>query len=123
MIDVFVTCCKEDVDIILDTTRAACAVDYPEQNFRVVVCDDVADSVLKEAVESLSNLYPNLIYWSRPKVRGKPHHFKAGNLIAATEMVAHLPSGPAEYIAALDADMIPEPHWLRTLMAHMVIDT
>ena len=26
-VDVFVTCCKEDVDVVLDTTRAACAVD------------------------------------------------------------------------------------------------
>jgi cellulose synthase/poly-beta-1,6-N-acetylglucosamine synthase-like glycosyltransferase len=121
-VDVFVTCCKEDIDIILDTARAACAVDYPQDRFRVVVCDDGADPVLREAVIALREQHANLFYWARTKVKGKPHHFKAGNLIAATEMVTRLPSGAGEFIAALDADMIPEPHWLRTLMAHMVID-
>jgi cellulose synthase/poly-beta-1,6-N-acetylglucosamine synthase-like glycosyltransferase len=121
-IDVFLTCCKEDVDVVLDTTRAACAVDYPLDRFRIIVCDDGADPELKSAVEALQPDYPNLYYHARVKVKGKPHHFKAGNLIAATEMVTSLPGGAGEYIAALDADMIPEPEWLRAIMAHMVID-
>jgi cellulose synthase/poly-beta-1,6-N-acetylglucosamine synthase-like glycosyltransferase len=33
-----------------------------------------------------------------------------------------LEDGTGEYIAALDADMIPEPAWLRAIIAHMVID-
>ncbi|KAJ9611704.1 hypothetical protein H2200_004888 [Cladophialophora chaetospira] len=121
-VDVFVTCCKEDIDVIMDTVRAACVVDYPRDRFRVVVCDDGGDAQVKQAITNLRETYPNLIYWARIKVKGKPHHFKAGNLIAATDMVATLPEGPGEFIAALDADMIPEPEWLRTLMAHLVID-
>ena len=121
-VDVFITCCKEDLDVILDTVRAACAVDYPTERFRIVVCDDGADSQVRDSIEILRETYPNLMYWARQKVKGKPHHFKAGNLIAATEMVATLPDGPGEFIAALDADMIPESEWLRTLMAHLVID-
>ncbi|ETI20843.1 hypothetical protein G647_07186 [Cladophialophora carrionii CBS 160.54] len=121
-VDVFVTCCKEDIDVILDTVRAACVIDYPRDRFRVVVCDDGGSEELRKAVGMLQTCYTNLLYWARVKVKGKPHHFKAGNLIAATDMVATLPEGPGEFIAALDADMIPEPEWLRTLMAHLVID-
>ncbi|EON68177.1 hypothetical protein W97_07326 [Coniosporium apollinis CBS 100218] len=121
-VDVFITCCKEDVDVVLDTVRAACAVDYPQDRFRVVVCDDGADQELKKAVLDLSDDYPNLFYHARVKVKGVPHHYKAGNLIGGTGFVTTLRAGPAEYIAALDADMIPEPEWLRAIMAHMVID-
>ena len=121
-VDVFITCCKEDVDVILDTARAACAQDYPSSRFRVVVCDDGADPELRLGVEGLTLEHPNLYYHARIKIKGKPHHFKAGNLIAATEMVEQLPGGAGEFIAALDADMIPEPDWLRCIIAHMVME-
>ncbi|KUJ12185.1 uncharacterized protein LY89DRAFT_738802 [Mollisia scopiformis] len=121
-VDVFVTCCKEDVDIVLDTTRAAAAVDYPQDRFRVVVLDDGKDPELEKAIEDLSDEYPNVYYHARVKVKGKPHHFKAGNLTGGTERVSQLENGHAEFIAALDADMIPEPDWLRAIIAHMVND-
>lgn len=121
-VDVFVTCCKEDVDVVLDTTRAAATVDYPADRFRVVVLDDGADPELKEAIENLGREYPNVYYFARIKIKGVPHHAKAGNLIGGTEFVTKLPGGCGEHIAALDADMIPEPDWLRSIMAHMVAD-
>ncbi|KAF2091600.1 glycosyltransferase family 2 protein [Saccharata proteae CBS 121410] len=122
-IDVFVTCCKEDVDVVLDTARAACGVDYPADRFRVVVLDDGADPELKQAVEELSLQYSNVYYHARVKVKGVPHHAKAGNLIGGTDLVTRLPGGAGEYIAALDADMIPEPDWLRAIVAHLVLDS
>jgi cellulose synthase/poly-beta-1,6-N-acetylglucosamine synthase-like glycosyltransferase len=122
-VDVFITCCKEDVDIVLDTTRAACAVDYPKDRFRVVVLDDGKDSELQRTVQDLSLVYPNLYYHARIKIKGVPHHFKAGNLTGGTEFVTKLEGGEGEYIAALDADMIPEPEWLRAIIAHLVNDS
>lgn len=121
-VDVFITCCGEDVDLVLDTTRAACAVDYPKDRFRVVVLDDGKDAKLEEAVTNLAQEYPNLSYHARVKIKGKPHHFKAGNLTGGTGYVTEFVDGEAEYIAALDADMIPEPEWLRAIIAHMVND-
>ncbi len=59
-VDVFITCCKEAVDVVLDTTRAACSIDYPQDRFRVVVLDDGKDSELEKAVNDLSEQYPNL---------------------------------------------------------------
>jgi hypothetical protein len=72
-------------------------------------------------VEDLQSLqYPNLYYHVR--VKTKPHHAKAGNLIGGTDYVTKLEGGAGEYIAALDADMIPEPDWLRAVVAHAVRD-
>lgn len=121
-VDVLITCCKEDIDVVLDTVRAACATDYPQDRFRVVILDDGKDWVLKKAAEDLRLEYPNLYYHSRLKVKGMPHHFKAGNLSDGTFFVTTLEDGAGEYIAALDADMIPEPDWLRALLGHAVKD-
>lgn len=121
-VDVFVTCCKEDVQIITDTVRAAAAIDWPSSCFRIVVLDDGADPDLKSAIEDVSLLYPNVYYTARTKVKGVPHHFKAGNLNHGLQFVSDLPGGPSTYIAALDADMIPEPEWLRAIIAHLVIE-
>jgi hypothetical protein len=121
-VDVFVTCCKEEVDLIADTVRAACTVDYPIDRFRVILLDDGADPALQEEIESMQETYPNVYYRSREKIPGKPHHFKAGNLNYGFEEVTRLPGGAAQFAAALDADMIPEREWLRALLPHMLVD-
>ncbi|KAF2671962.1 nucleotide-diphospho-sugar transferase [Microthyrium microscopicum] len=122
-VDVFVTCCKEDTDLVLDTVRGACDIDYPMDRFRVIVLDDGRDTDLEDECEKLrETMWPNLYYRSREKIPGKPHHFKAGNLNYGFEEVRHMPGGAAQFAAALDADMIPERHWLRALMPHMLVE-
>lgn len=66
-VDVLITCCREDLEIIMDTTRAACALDYPKDSFRVFVCDDGASEEVKNAVQNLHQTYPNVYYTSRIK--------------------------------------------------------
>lgn len=123
-VDVFVTCCGEDMEILLDTVRAACDVDYPPDRFRVLVLDDGESAELRSAVTKLQQQqrYHNLHYAARIKIKGLPHHFKAGNLNYGLSYVHALDGGPGEYVAALDADMIPERDWLRAIMAHLVHD-
>jgi len=121
-VDILVVCCNEDIDVILDTVRSACLLDYPTDKFRIAVCDDGKDADLKKAVEALKLIYPNLYYNARIVPKGTPHNFKAGNLRAGTEFMANLKGGPAEYLAGLDADMIASPHWLRAALPHMVHD-
>jgi cellulose synthase/poly-beta-1,6-N-acetylglucosamine synthase-like glycosyltransferase len=106
----------------LDTARAACVVDYPSDRFRVVILDDGKDEKLEKAINDLALEYPNIYYHARIKIKGVPHHFKAGNLTGGTDLVTKLDGGKAEYIAALDADMIPEKDWLRAIIAHFVND-
>lgn len=119
-VDVIITCCGEQIDILIDTIRATCVLDYPPGRFRVIVSDDANDAELSKFVESISVRYTNVTYTARQI--GKPHGYKAGNLNHALTLVEKLPGGPGEYVASLDSDMIPQPDWLRALIPHLVLD-
>ncbi|CAL3970657.1 unnamed protein product [Diplocarpon coronariae] len=121
-VDVFVTCCGEEDDVVLDTVRAALEQDYPRDRFRVIVLDDGASATLEASVSQLSYTYSNVYYMARKKTPGVPHHFKAGNLNYGLAQVDLLPGGASEFMAALDADMIPEPDWLRAILPHLLVD-
>ena len=105
-VDVFITCCGEEDGLILDTVRAACDLDYPLDRFRVILLDDGPSQALESAVAHFAKHTPNLLYLSRSKIPGVPHHFKAGNLNYGLEQSLALPGGPSTYMAALDADMV-----------------
>ena len=122
MVDVLVTSCGEDDDLIMDTVRACCDLDYPLDRFRVILLDDAKSENLKKLCEDLGELYHNCYYRSRPKFPGVPHHFKSGNLNYGLAEGHTFPGGASEYVAALDADMIPEQHWLRAIMPHLILD-
>jgi hypothetical protein len=108
-VDVFVTCCKEDNDLVMDTARAACDQNYPQDKFRVIILDDGKSTELEQMVHEASKMWPNLYYMSREKIPGVPHHFKAGNLNYGLEQITLLPGGSAEFVGALDADMVCFP--------------
>ena len=121
-VDVLITCCGEDDDLIMDTVRAACDLDYPDDRFRVILLDDGKSAPLERACEDLKDIYSNIFYKARAKIPGVPHHFKAGNLNYGLDEVHNMPGGAGEFMAALDADMIPEQHWLRAVLPHMLLD-
>ena len=106
MVDVLVTCCREDDNIVMDTVRAACDQDYPTDRFRVIILDDGASARLEEMAREASKMWPNLYYMARKKIPGVPHHFKAGNLNYGLEQGRLFEDEISEYIAALDADMV-----------------
>ena len=62
-VDVFAPCCGEDLDVILDTTRAAAALDYPNAKFRVVVLDDGDSAEVQKKVTDMR--IPNVYYTAR----------------------------------------------------------
>lgn len=105
-VDIFVTCCKEDNEVIMDTVRATCDQDYPPDKFRVIILDDGKSAELEQITHEASKVWPNLIYMSREKTTNVPHHFKAGNLNYGLEQITLLPGGSAEFVGALDADMV-----------------
>lgn len=121
-VDVFITCCGEDDELVLDTVRAACDLEYPRSQYRVVLLDDGKSAELERACAALNDTYGNVYYVSRPKYPGVPHHFKSGNLNYGLEAVTKFPGGAGEYIAALDADMIPERDWLRAILPHLLLN-
>lgn len=124
-VDVFITCCREPNDVIIDTVAAAVAQDYPSQRFRVFILDDGHDEKLQEAMKRLSTRSaetngPKVWYLSRKLEAGFRSYFKAGNLQFGIE--ESMRWGGSEYIASLDSDMIPEPDWLRRMIPHLLLD-
>lgn len=110
-VDILIPICKEKLDIVQDTVRAALKIDYPQNCFRVVITDDGMSAELQIWVNELSAEFPNLHYTAR-EVKGA---FKAGNLNHAYEFLGTLPGGRSEFLAGLDSDMIPERKWLRAM--------
>ena len=106
----------------MDTVRAACALDYPPESYRVVVLDDSRSKSVRESVERLSQeqSYKNLYYASRDV--DVLSFSKFGNLNFGLGYVDGLPSGPSDFVAILDIDMIPLPYWLRAVLPYLVAD-
>jgi len=105
-VDVILPVCNEKIDIIQDTVRATLNIDYPTTRFRVIVSDDGDNPLLKAWVEQRQQ--KNLHYTAR--VKKGAAGYKAGNLNHAMRVADGLPGGSAEYVAGLDADMMPERH-------------
>ena len=124
-VDILITCCGEPISIIMNTVLAVAAQDYPVPNFRVFVLDDGHDDELRHAVEMLqlrrnSVASPLVMYLSRIVMPGEESHFKSGNLRFGIEESQRLGAG-SEFLAGLDADMIPEPDWLRRMVPHLLL--
>ncbi|KAL9008667.1 MAG: hypothetical protein Q9180_009481 [Flavoplaca navasiana] len=124
-IDILVTCCGEDVDVILDTVTAAAAQDYPSKCYRVLVLDDGHDDELRRRVADLKPWLKerdlaSVEYLSRHVKKGTRSFFKAGNLNHGINVDSE-GSHPSEYFAGLDCDMIAEPDWLRKCIGHMLL--
>ncbi|KAI9043143.1 uncharacterized protein KD926_004326 [Aspergillus affinis] len=124
-VDICITCCGEDLDVIMDTVAGAASQSYPRDRFRVFLLDDAKSSALETAVREFNNQRPNgfqnVIYLARKKQQGAPHHYKAGNLRYGLSESARR-GGGAEFVAALDVDMIPVKDWLRRVVPHLLLD-
>ncbi|KAL8706899.1 MAG: hypothetical protein Q9201_000059 [Fulgogasparrea decipioides] len=118
-VDVFITYCGEELDVLIDTVRAVIAQDYPDDRYRVIVLDDSASSSVKAEVGMLGQ--GKNVYYSTRGSKPKTHA-KAGNLNHGLQYVSTLPGGASDFIAVLDVDMIPSQRWLRVLVPHLVAD-
>lgn len=116
-VDVLLPCCGEPAEVIMDTVRAACALDYPISQFRVLVLDDGRSSQLQQSVTELQSQYPHLSYHSRGRQSGQVFA-KSGNLnYALTTLQQKI---EPEFCAILDADSIPSPDFLRAILPHLL---
>jgi cellulose synthase/poly-beta-1,6-N-acetylglucosamine synthase-like glycosyltransferase len=118
-VDVLITCCGEPADIILDTVRAACALDYPTSLLRVRVLDDGASTELQDAITKLHLKWSHLHYHTRGKQSGKSFA-KAGNLNYA--LFSLQTEDPPEFCTVVDADSILMPEFLRATLPHLLLD-
>ncbi|KAJ3337837.1 hypothetical protein HDU93_000456 [Gonapodya sp. JEL0774] len=114
-VDILIPCCTEPVELIKDTVKAALGQDYPRECFMVHICDDGGDDVLREWIQNelIKDRGLNVNYIRRVKIKGVPHHFKAGNMNHALSVTG------GEYVAVLDSDMITSPDFLLTLVPYL----
>ena len=124
-VDIMITCCGEPVEIVINTIAAAASQDYPHGRSRVFILDDGHDAELQQAVEMLELRLDkaargSINYLSRTVPPGQPSHFKSGNLRFGIEESQRLGSG-SDLVAGLDADMVPEPKWLRSMVPHVLL--
>ena len=119
-VDILIPCCGESHDIVLDTVRAACALDYPKDRYRVVLLDDSNSPHLESQIAILrnahSNTNPNLFYTARGV--DVTTHSKGANLNHGLRFEQKL--GSSEYVAVLDVDMIPMPNFLRAQLPQLI---
>ncbi|KAL3431905.1 nucleotide-diphospho-sugar transferase [Aspergillus tetrazonus] len=124
-VDVFIPTCGEPLDVVLDTIRAACTLDYPTSRFRVLVLDDAGSVTLKKSIEELRlTSYPNLSYNSRLSSAKGRVFAKSANLNYALFTLQQDPAfqPQPEYCAILDADCIPTPDFLRATLPHLLLN-
>lgn len=117
-VDILIPYCGEGDEMVINTAKAACACDYPSELLRAIILDDSHSHELAQKVENTKEQWPNLSYASR-NVDVKTHS-KASNLNFGVRYLESLEGSKAPYIAVLDADMIPEPTWLRCVLPHVL---
>lgn len=117
-VDILIPYCGEGDEMVLNTAKAACACDYPSNLLRAIILDDSHSSELARKVEKIQNQLPNISYASR-NIDVKTHS-KASNLNFGIRYLETLGRSQAPYVAVLDADMIPEPAWLRCVLPHLL---
>jgi cellulose synthase/poly-beta-1,6-N-acetylglucosamine synthase-like glycosyltransferase/thioredoxin-like negative regulator of GroEL len=99
-VDIFVPTFNEDPTLLRATLEACVRMDYPHKTY-------VLDDGRRPEVEALAREL-GIEYISRPDNR----HFKAGNLNYAFERT------DGEFVVVLDADHVPEPHFITRLIGY-----
>lgn len=125
-VDIIITSCGEPWEIVINTITAATMQDYPSERFRIFVLDDGHDADLRHAVNLLklrleNAAGPAIIYLSRTVKPGQDSYFKSGNLRFGIEESQRY-GERSEFLAGLDADMIPKSDWLKRMVPHLLID-
>lgn len=116
-ISVLVPTYDESEEILEETLRSCCAMDYPQERLHVYLLDDGKRAFARQLVERLQgelrgSWRTQLVYAARDKIPGQPHHAKAGNLNYALNDIRV----PGDFVVVFDADMAPQPEFLqRTL--------
>lgn len=119
-VDVLITYCGEELNVLMDTVRATTALDYPTDKYRIIVLDDSVSANVKAQIEKLGSQNQNVHYTTRgtrPKT-----HTKAANLNHGLKYCSTMSGGASELVAVLDVDMMPRRHWLRALVPHILVE-
>lgn len=125
-VDVYITCYNEPVEVIEASTIAAMNLEYPGEKLYVRVLDDGKRSSIHDMVKRLQsqarymNRKTRVLECVRDKVKGTPHHAKAGNINNC--LLKGSSDSDAEFILVLDCDMILHPDFLLKTLGHFYVE-
>ncbi|CAF1017911.1 unnamed protein product [Adineta steineri] len=125
IVDVFIVCCNEPYDILLDTVRSALSLNYPKDKYRIWILDDGNDKSIEENMIKISKTYETLLhvkYIRRLKQKNTPHYYKAGNLNNGIREVKQIIGQVGDYVLVQDVDMILHPDFLLRTLPHFKED-
>ena len=97
----------------LNCARRCLAFDYPQEKLQILVGDDSNRPEVSRAIDAFALANPRVQICRR----GNNHGFKPGNLNRM------LKDTTGDYILILDSDFLPEPDFLRRLVAPVVRDS
>lgn len=103
------------------TAIAALNMNYPGSKLTIHILDDGKIPDVEKMVKRLDfqcqymQREATIVYVARDKVKGIPHHAKAGNINNA---ILKQGPGQGEYILVLDCDMIVHPDFLMRSLGH-----
>jgi cellulose synthase/poly-beta-1,6-N-acetylglucosamine synthase-like glycosyltransferase len=98
--------------VALDCARCCMAFDYPEDKLQILLGDDSNNPNIMQEIDHFAEHNPRVKVLRRTNRIG----FKSGNLNHVNEHTT------GEYILVMDSDFVPEPDFLRRLVAHAVAD-
>lgn len=98
--------------VALDCARCCLVFDYPEDKLQILLGDDSNNPNVMQEIDHFAENHPRVKVLRRTNRIG----FKSGNLNHINEYTT------GDYILVMDSDFLPEPDFLRRLVAHAVAD-
>jgi cellulose synthase/poly-beta-1,6-N-acetylglucosamine synthase-like glycosyltransferase len=98
--------------VALDCARCCMAFDYPQDKLQILLGDDSNNPNVMQEIDHFAENNPRVKVLRRTNRIG----FKSGNLNHVNEYTT------GDYILVMDSDFLPEPDFLRKLVAHAVAD-
>ncbi|KAL4421860.1 hypothetical protein ABPG77_001342 [Micractinium sp. CCAP 211/92] len=123
-VDVFICTYSEPCDIVEPTAVAALNMNWPGTKLTVHILDDSNRPEMARLVRRLAfqckymRREAKIVYVARKKVKGVPHHAKAGNI---NSCLLKEGAKKGEFILVLDCDMIVHPDFLERTVGHFYI--
>ena len=124
-VDVYIACYSEPVEVIEATAIAALNLEYPGDKLTVRILDDGKSGEVLAMVNRLQKQLnymqrdAKILHVTRDKVKGVPHHAKAGNINNC--LLKASAASAAEFILVLDCDMIVHPTFLLSTLGHFYV--
>ncbi|KDE07931.1 hypothetical protein MVLG_01840 [Microbotryum lychnidis-dioicae p1A1 Lamole] len=127
-VDVLIVSSGQPDQIVFDCAIAAAAMDYPAHRYRVMVLDSANSLTLQRELQKhvKTQACPHLSYHRTASTANDKGVFRTraeAVTFGLKEASSFGAKGPAEFVAILEADVIPDRNYLRATLPTIVADS